>query len=321
MKRWLIALVLMVCSSTARAGEPWNPIMGLYLVPFAPIAPVPNGGCGLGVSGLMVNHLTFDRGPWGEIQFNAEEWRLEFGVRHSFARFAGVGSLEWGATLPVRLIWGGILDAPLDAFHRFLGVGFNPPGQENQVLILTQFGGVQRRLDQTAGGLGDPVFRVGGTLEPVLLGLPQGSGFLYGSLAVKAPLGDPSVFLGAGLWVIGGNIGWSSSDWGVQGLLSVPVQTAAVLGNVWLRPSVGVLGWFRTNFEFLPDWLRDLRVETTITSSPLPNAGLFSSPAISLRFVFYGFGFTEDITPGQPDVVLEASAEIPCGLLVNLGAP
>ena len=314
-----MVLLLVACSGAARASEPWNPFLGLYMIPFSPIAPVTPGGCGVGVNALMINHLTYDRGPWGEIQFNLEEWRLEFGVRHSFARLAGVGSLDWGATVPLRLLWGGILDAPLDAFHRFLGVGFNPPGQQNGVLIVSKFGGVTERLDRAVGGLGDPVLRVGGTLEPSALGLPEGSGVLFGSLTVKVPLGDPSVFLGAGFWVVGANLGWAAGDWGAQGLLSVPVQTAPVLGAVWLSPSVGVLGWFRTNFDFLPAWLRDLRVEASITSSPLPNAGLFSNPAISLRFVWNGFGFTEDITAGQPDVVLEYGLELPCTAF--LGVP
>ncbi len=301
-----LALIALLAFGTARAGENGNPLIAPYQLPFYPFTPMA-GSCNLGARFLIANNLQGESGSWGAIEINLEEWQLEFALRQSLGALEDQ-TFEAGAQFSIKALWGGILDAPLDAFHTLLGVGRNSPSQQNQVFLYAQFGtGAAKQITDTTIGLGDPVLWIAGSSPS------DGLGAWFYKLQFQVPLGDSSRFLGAGIPVAGGSVGYNAWNWGATANLSLPLEGASgVFEGTRLQPSLGVLAWYEPRWEFLPGFLRAFRLEVTFVTNPFPISSRINTPAISLRIGFGGFGFTEDITPGPPDVIFDQREEFGC---------
>lgn len=301
-----LAIISLLALGVARAGENGSPLVAPYQLPFYPFVPM-NGSCAIGGRFMIANNLQGETGNWGAIAINLEEWRLEFDLRQSLGALEDQ-NFEAGAQFSIKALWGGILDVPLDAFHRLLGVGRNAPGQENQVFLYAKFGdGAAREITDTTIGLGDPVLWLAGASPS------DGFGAWFYKLQFQLPLGDSSRFLGAGVFVLGGSVGYNAWNWGATANLSLPLEGAqSVFEGTRLQPNLGVLVWYEPRWEFLPEFLRNFRVEITFVTNPFPISSRINTPALSLRIGFGGFGFTEDITPGPPDVIFDQREEFGC---------
>jgi hypothetical protein len=298
----LVLLAFLSLGCIARADENGNPVFGPLLLPFDPILPL-STPCAIGLRFMIANNLSGDTGDWGLIAINVEEWRLELSLRHSLGVVDGQ-ALEGGAQFGIKALWGGILDVPLDWFHQLLGVGANPRGQQNQVLIYAQFGNDNpaRLLADTAIGLTDPLIYLGGASRVMDVGV------LFWKVQAQLPLGDPSRFLGAGVPVVGGSLGFQGWNYGLTVNTSLPLEgvgRSRVFDGVVARPTLGVQIWYEPRWDFLPEFLRGFRAELGFVTSPLEVPSFFGYPVLTIRIGFGGFGFAEDITSGLPDVVFD----------------
>jgi hypothetical protein len=293
----------------ALADENGNPVFGPLLLPFDPIQPL-STSCAIGVRFMIANNLSGDTGDWGLVAINVEEWRLEFSLRHSLGVADGQ-ALEGGAQFGIKALWGGILDVPLDWFHRLLGVGTNPPGQQNQVLVYAQFGkdNPARLLTDTAIGLTDPLIWLGGASRVTDVGV------LFWKVQAQFPLGDSSRFLGAGVPVVGGSLGFQGWNYGLTVNTSLPLEGIGRLrayDGTFTKPTLGVQIWYEPRWDFLPEFLRGFRAELGFVTSPLEVPPFFGYPMLTVRIGFGGFGFAEDITAGLPDVVFDQRLAVVC---------
>jgi hypothetical protein len=301
-----LAFIVMLALGAARAGENGNPLVSPYQLPFYPFMPM-NGSCNIGARFAIANNLQGETSDWGTVSINLEEWRLELALRQSIGALEDQ-NFEVGAQFSVKALWGGILDVPLDAFHALLGVGKNPPDQQNQVLLYTQFGsGGIRRIDDTTIGVGDPVLWIAGASPS------DGFGAWFYKLQFQIPLGDSSRFLGAGVGVFGGSVSYNAWNWGATANLSIPLEGAkSVFEGTRLQTNLGLLVWYEPRFEFLPGFLRTFRLEMSVVTNPFPISSRINTPALGIRIGFGGFGFSEDLNPGAPDVIFDQRLEFGC---------
>lgn len=301
-----LALIVLLALGVARAGENGNPLIAPYQLPFYPFTPM-SGSCNIGARFMIANNLQGETGDWGTISINLEEWRLEFALRQSIGALEDQ-QFEVGAQFSLKALWGGILDVPLDAFHSLLGVGKNPDGQQNQVLLYAQFGsGAPRQITDTTIGLGDPVLWIAGASPS------DGFGTWFYKLQFQLPLADASRFLGAGVGVFGGSVSYNAWNWGATANLSIPLEgSRSLFEGTRVRPNLGFLVWYEPRFDFLPGFLQTFRVELSLVTNPFPISSRINTPALGIRIGFGGFGFSEDITPGPPDAIFDQRLEFGC---------
>jgi hypothetical protein len=130
---------------------------------------------------------------------DAETQRLKFSWSRGLGR-----RMEWGASTFLSARNGGILDGPIELYHRLLGLGGdgedNPVGRRNEPKdrsrIFFRDAGGQGVDEGSAFGLGDSTFWVKRQFA-------AGDWALAGRVALKVPTGSGSKLLGSGGWDFG----------------------------------------------------------------------------------------------------------------------
>lgn len=286
----IFALVLLLCfgSSSLAQRQTWAALWDAY---FLPLGYTPTSGCALDASFRIANYLSFNQGAWGSINTDLEVWTLRLGI----AQNTPVG--EWSASLPLSLAWGGVLDPPLNAFHRLLGVGVSPEPPLSEIRYSIT-GGEAKIVSGTRFGLGDLSLAWAYPLEP-----------FWVRVALGVPLGDSSRFLGAGGWRVQFSAGLEQARYGGLVAVLVPLGRVDLLEPFGALVSVQAQAWVQP-FE-LP-----VRLELHLSTSPAQIGGQFAGTALALRVVWQtGAGlwtFGEDITPTLPDLVLSWEGRFGC---------
>ena len=187
--------------------------------------------------------------------------------------------------LPVALVWGGVLDGPLNAAHRLM----------NLPALLHEPGGVVAFAQTPAGvdvqrgpaaGLGDVTL----TWAPLS---PSGA-FVFAQLA--APTGTRAQYVSVGAWRTGLGVGMLRPDWTAEVGVTVPLNGAATtLAFLAPQPSVQV----RASRTW-GAW----GVAGEARSSPLGRVGWYSGVTGSVRVTWAGWSFEEDARGPGADVTL-----------------
>ncbi len=255
-------------------------------------------GCTLAAHAFIANNLTGDKGDWGFILINLEEWRLEMSLRQTF-NLAGTPT-ELGIMLPVRAFWGGLLDLPLDGYHAILGIPGNPPDERYQVKLIAFVNGQIFSMYDPAIGFADPMLWASAKIAQNFSATFQ----------LRLPLGDATKLLGAGATIMGGTLSYTEKNWGAQFMLSFPYTNQSAMAGIAVQPSWGLRAWHKPGWLPAP-WSR-LSLELNLQSSPLVVPGTWGAWQIGLVVRLDDFGFTEDLTRGLPDVVFDQAFSIGC---------
>ncbi|MFN3267606.1 MAG: hypothetical protein ACK41E_12305 [Deinococcales bacterium] len=283
-----LALLFLCGSSSLAQRQTWAAPWDAY---FLPLGYQPSSGCVVDASFRIANYLSFDEGTWGSINTDLEVWTLRLGI----AQRTQIG--EWSASLPLSLAWGGILDPPLNAFHRLLGVGVSPEPPLSEIRYnLT--GGSARTVSGTRFGVGDLSLAWAYPLEPFWVRVTLG-----------IPLGDSNRFLGAGGWRVQFSAGLEQARYGGLFALLVPLGRVELFEPFGALPSVQAQAWVQP--FYIP-----VRLELHLNTSPVRVGGQFASTTLALRVVWQtsagAWTFGEDITPTLPDIVLGWEGRFGC---------
>jgi hypothetical protein len=287
-KRFLVVWLMCLGSSSLAQRETWGALWDGY---YLPLGNTPTSGCALDASFRIANYLSYNEGAWGRINTDLEVWTVRLGI----AQTSPIG--EWSASVPLSLAWGGLLDPPLNAFHRLLGVGTSPepPLSEIRYELLS---GEAKTVSGTRFGIGDLALAWAYSLEPFWVRLTLG-----------VPLGDSSRFFGAGGWRVQVSAGLEQARYGALVALLVP------LGQVALLEPFGALVSFQARAWWQPFEL-PVRAELHLTTSPVQVGGQFAATVLAIRVVWQTsagtWTFGEDITPTLPDVVLSWEQRFGC---------
>lgn len=286
---YLILIFWLGSSALAQARDTWAAPWDAY---FLPLGLPPANHCGIDASFRIANYLSFNKGAWGSINTDVEVWTVQLGVVVP----SRVG--EFSLSVPFSLVWGGILDVPLNAFHRFLGVPTSPEPPLSEIRYSPAMGEA-RVISGTRYGIGDARLAWAYSLEPFWLRLSLG-----------VPLGDASQLLGAGGWRVLLSAGFEQPLYGVRIGMLVPLGRVAILEQFKPLVSLQVRLWWQ-----LPLALPVL-LELHLTTSPVQLGGQFAATQVALRFVWQtsagSLTFAEDITPTLPDVVLAWEQRFSC---------
>lgn len=257
---------------------------------FSPFGQPPiSEGCRVGLNFSIINEQSYSEGNWGKIGIDAESWVLDLTARAA----TPVGEL--GVSWPLKYVWGGVLDAPLDVFHSAVELNrIVNPERGRSLAFYELASGEKAFYDQPALGLGDPVLS---------WAYPVSDFWVKGTLGL--PLGTPEQFISARAWRSSVQVGYQQEGWGLAG------QVGWVLGKSVLAPlkeqtQYGIKGWWQVPLE-LP-----VRLESEWRTRPLAVGGTFAGSTWTLRMVFAGVGFQEDLTPALPDVSLSTAQEWSC---------
>jgi hypothetical protein len=312
MLRRVLSLVFWLWSalgSAATLAQPLHtPLAGPFIASPGPRSPLALGGCELGLNLAVANSLSAAEGAWGSLYLDSEEWEARFSLRQSLL-LGHISEqkplvLELGSEIPIKAIWGGVFDAPLDEFHKLLRVGHNTVQNRVLIDIKRTDGGQQWLQTQNVFGLGDPMVYLG-------LSTPLAEGVLEGRLSLQWPLGQRELLLGAGVPLSGLYLAWNSPTWGLDASGTWLWQPTSAFGRS-VRPTLGARAWFQTNWSWLPAVLRGFTIEVSGATSPLGDLGRFSNPSLALRIGYLGVFFSEDLLPTLPDVVLDGRIRSPC---------
>jgi hypothetical protein len=287
-RRFFVVLLLWFGSSSLAQRETWGAIWDAYFLPFGN---TPTNGCALDASFRIANYLSYNEGTWGRINTDLEVWTVRFGIAHT----SQIG--EWSASVPLSLAWGGLLDPPLNAFHRLLGVGTSPEPPLSEIRYeLTS--GEAKTVSGTRLGIGDVALAWAYSLEPFWVRVTLG-----------VPIGDSSRFFGAGGWRAQVSVGLEQARYGALVVVLVPLGRVALLEPFGALVSVQARAWWQP-LE-LP-----VRAELHLTTSPVRVGGQFADTMLALRIVWQtsagAWTFGEDITPTLPDVVLSWEQRFGC---------
>lgn len=187
--------------------------------------------------------------------------------------------------LPVALVWGGLLDRPLNAAHRVMGLPelVHEPGG---VIAFAQTDAGVDVQRGPAAGLGDVTL----TWAPLA---PSGA-FVFAQLA--APTGMRAQYVSVGAWRAGLGVGMVQPDWTAELGVTVPLNAASTtLAFLEPRPSV--------HAHLTRSW-GAWQVQAQARSSPLGRAGWYSGVTGALTFRWAGWSFEEDLPGPGADVAL-----------------
>ncbi|GEM46530.1 hypothetical protein [Deinococcus cellulosilyticus] len=291
MKRLLCILLMTTSGSLAQLLMPESNSL-IHSSVLSPFGQLPlSEGCRLGLNFSIANEQSFNKGDWGDMGIDAEVWKLE----PTFRTSTSVG--EFGVSVPLTYVWGGVLDAPLDVYHQIIRMNRIVNPERGRALSFYRLSsGEERVYDQPAFGLGDATLSWAYPLDDF---------FVKATLGV--PLGRKEQFIGAGAWKSSVQVGYGTAGAGLMGQVGwVWNARATEVSPLELQPQYGLKAWSN-----LP-WNLPVRIETEVRTSPFRNGGTFADPTWSLRFVFADVGFQEDLTPALPDVTLSTTQEWSC---------
>ncbi|GGJ45502.1 hypothetical protein [Deinococcus roseus] len=291
MKRLLSLMLLCLGSATAQLLLPESNSL-IHSTVLSPFGQIPlSEGCRLGFNFSIANEQSYSRGDWGEMGIDAEAWKLELTAR----TFTPVG--EFGVSVPVQYVWGGVLDAPLDVYHQVIRMNRIVNPERNRNLSFYRLAdGEQRYYSAPAFGLGDVSLQWAYPIDTFWVKTTFGF-----------PTGRPEQFLGSGAWKSSVQLGYGNAAAGVVGQLGWVLNPADTqVAPLGLQSQYGLKAW-----TALP-WNLPVRLETEVRSSPFRTGGTFADPTVSFRLVVVGMGFQEDLTPALPDVTLSTAQEWPC---------
>jgi hypothetical protein len=287
-RRLFVVLLLFLGSSSLAQRETWGAIWDAYFLPFGS---TPTSGCALDASFRIANYLSYNEGTWGRINTDLEVWTVRLGIAHN----TEIGELS--ASVPLSLAWGGLLDPPLNAFHRLLGVGTSPEPPLSEIRYEL-FTGETKTVSGTRLGIGDLALAWAYPVSPLWL-----------RLALGVPIGDPSRFFGAGGWRAQLSLGLEQARYGALVALLVP------LGRVEVLAPFGALVSFQARAWWQPLEL-PVRAELHLTTSPVQVGGQFANTVVAIRVVWQTnaglWTFGEDISPTLPDVVFSWEQRFGC---------
>jgi hypothetical protein len=286
---WVLVYLLWLAPVGQAQRQTWSAIWDAY---FLPLGTTPTSACAIDASFRIANYLSYNEGTWGSINTDLEIWTVRLGIAHN----SPIG--EWSASVPVSLAWAGILDPPLNAFHRLLGVGVSPEPPLSEIRYELN-GGAAKIVSGTRLGIGDLNLGWAYNFQPVWVRLNLG-----------VPLGDPSRFFGAGGWRLQLSGGLEQERYGARLALLVPLGRVALLEPFAAQVSLQALAWWQP-FELLP-----VRLELHLSTSPVQLGGQFAATQLALRVIWQtgagSFTFGEDITPTLPDLVLSWEQRFAC---------
>ncbi len=284
----LVLFFVFPCAS-AQSREAWAAPWDAYFLPLG-TAPL-SSGCAIEPSFRMVNYLSYNTGAWGEINTDVEIWTLRLGVRYA----TEIG--EFSVSIPVHLAWGGILDVPLNAFHRLIGVGSSPEPALSEIRYFLATG-ERKTVSGTRFGIGDAMVSWAYNLEP-----------FWTRLTVGIPTGDASQFFGAGGWRVQISAGIEQRLFGIGLGVLVPLGKIEALEVFKPQISLQIRAWWQ--IPSVP-----VQLELHATTSPVQIGGQFAATVIAIRFVWQTnagqFSFSEDFMPTLPDVVLAWDGRFTC---------
>jgi hypothetical protein len=285
---WVVVCLVWFVPSSLAQRQTWSAIWDAY---FLPLGSPPTSTCVIDASFRIANYLSYNEGTWGRINTDLEVWTVRLGIAHN----SPIG--EWSASVPFSLAWAGILDPPLNAFHRLLGVGVSPEPPLSEIRYeLTD--GAAKIVSGTRFGIGDLSLGWAYDFQP-----------LWVRLHLGVPLGDSSRFFGAGGWRLQLSGGLEQDRYGARLAVLVPLGGVALLEPFGALVSLQALAWWQP-FE-LP-----VRLELHLTSSPVQLGGQFAATQLALRVIWQtsagSFTFGEDITPTLPDLVLSWEQRFGC---------
>jgi hypothetical protein len=300
MKHFCLSSIILwlLCSSAFAQSNPsvqnsWAALFDPYMLPYS-TRPI-NTGCAIDADFRIVNYLSYEDGAWGSINTDLERWQLT--AKFKLASEYG----EFSLLVPFQVLWSGILDVPLNAFHGLLGVGQSPIPSLSEIRIDLP-GQPSRGVFAPVAGFGDPV-------------IAWGANWDYGiwtRVSFGIPLADSQNFLGGGAWRIGLTAAYDATWGGIAIHAIVPLSSAPQLNGLGLRTSIGARLWAR-----LP-WNLPGKLEMVLQSSPISVGGKFANVMLTFHIIIGEFGstqfsFVEDITATLPDVVLGANSSFVVG--------
>lgn len=133
---------------------------------------------------------------------DTETQRLKFSWSRGLGR-----RMEWGASTMLSARNGGILDGPIEVYHRLLGLGGD--GEDNPVGRSNEPKGRSRIYFRDADGQGvdeGSAFGLGDSTFWVKRQIAAGDWALAGRIALKVPTGSGNKLLGSGGWDFGAGL-------------------------------------------------------------------------------------------------------------------
>lgn len=285
--RWLWSFLAAAGLAWAQPPELWTPLTGLAQMPSGS-SPL-TVGCRIGLAAAHANHLTYQQGPWGALNADLEETRLE--LRATAATPAG----EFGLYLPIKAYWGGFLDPFLDGVHTLLNLPTNIVPFDTQVWYQKPG---QNPVGVTAPvlGLGDAVFSFGRNFDP----------HWWGRALLSVPTGTPFLLTGGGGFRAGLEVGGQLGDWSGSLMLSAPLSSSQAYSYLGLESIANVMLKLRWDGvqSLLGAWSPLTGLQVSVLSAPFSAQGVPGEWVGEIHMVLNQFTFREDLSAPAPDVVL-----------------
>jgi hypothetical protein len=300
MKRFCLSSLILwlLCSNVFAQSNPsvqnsWAALFDPYMLPYG-TRPI-NNGCAIDADFRIVNYLSYEDGAWGSINTDLERWQLT--AKFKLASQYG----EFSLLVPFQVLWSGILDIPLNAFHGLLGVGQSPIPSLNEIRIDLP-GKPSVGVFNPVAGFGDPVLAWGANWTDNI----------WTRVTLGIPLSDSQNFLGGGAWRLGLTASYDAIWGGIALHAIIPLSSAPQLAGLGLRTSIGARLWAR-----LP-WNLPGKLEMVLQTSPISVGGKFANIMLTFHIIIGEFGntqfsFVEDITATLPDVVIGANSSFVVG--------